>query len=329
MRKFLPLLGIPLVGLPIWLFAQEQHMAFSAPIDCANPAQCVIQNHVDLAAGPKVSDASCSSRTYDEHHGVDFRILDLPRMVAGVSVKAAADGTVINVRDGEYDGAWLAQGRQAVGVRDCGNGVMLKHEEGYETLYCQLKRDSIRVKEGDTVSAGDVIAQVGMSGRAEFPHLHFAVMKDGERIDPFSGREVGSGCGNGSSLWAGRTPAHWTGNRAPMVYKSGFTDRGVDFALVERKLPEAHLGSEAIVFYARAIWLDEGDVQLIQLEGPNGFEPVAMKAEPLEGDKAQVVRFVGRPAEGRFPTGEYRGRYQVLRGGELILDHAQNVYLSQ
>jgi murein DD-endopeptidase MepM/ murein hydrolase activator NlpD len=40
------------------------------------------------------------------------------------------------------------------------------------------------VQAGDHVSAGQVIAMMGSSGRASAPHVHFEVLKDGERINP-------------------------------------------------------------------------------------------------------------------------------------------------
>lgn len=299
--------------------------SFSAPIACNDPSLCLVQNHFDLVSGPETADASCGNRTYDEHHGVDFRILDLPTMVKGVPVMASADGVVKRVRDGEFDGAWLAQGRDAVGVKECGNGVLVEHEEGFETFYCHLRRDSVDVTEGQKVKRGERLADVGMSGRAEFPHVHFALFKDGTRIDPFTGRAAGQGCGDGESLWAGPVPAHWSPSAGPFVYKAGFTERQVDLPLIERGLPEPETDSPALVFFARSIWLDEGDVQKIQLEGPDGFEPVGMSDDPLESSKAQAMRFVGRPLKGeRFPAGTYRGRYQVVRDGAVVLDYEQS-----
>ena len=302
---------------------------FSAPIACDDPATCLVQNHFDLAKGSDVADASCGARTYDEHHGVDFRILDLPTMAKGVPVTASADGVVKRARDGEYDGAWIAQGRNAIGVKECGNGVLVDHGEGYETFYCHLRRGSIAVEEGQEVKRGERLADVGMSGRAEFPHVHFAVFKDGERVDPFTGRSSGEGCGEGESLWAAPVPAHWSADAGPFVYKAGFTERRVDLPLIERGLPKPATDSAALVFYARAIWLDEGDVQRIQLEGPEGFEPVGMEDDPLESSKAQAMRFVGRPLKGeRFPPGVYNGRYQVVRNGAVVLDYEQSFELN-
>jgi len=88
-KLILPLLiGIPLVLGAAWIFLaggksgiastriEVVGPGFSAPIECVDPANCVIQNHFDLAEFAGVSDPSCGDRSYDGHGGLDFRILD-------------------------------------------------------------------------------------------------------------------------------------------------------------------------------------------------------------------------------------------------------------
>ena len=77
-------------------------------------------------------------------------------------------------------------GEGSVKGRECGNGVVLAHPGGWETQYCHMAKGSVRVKTGETVTAGTVLGLVGMSGDAEFPHLHLAVRHNGEKIDPFA-----------------------------------------------------------------------------------------------------------------------------------------------
>lgn len=63
-----------------------------------------------------------------------------------------------------------------------GNTVFIDHGEGLITMFCHL--DSIDVKVGDIVSRGDVVAHVGMTGRATGPHLHWTVSMNNTRVDP-------------------------------------------------------------------------------------------------------------------------------------------------
>jgi len=63
-----------------------------------------------------------------------------------------------------------------------GNRIILKHENGYQTLYGHL--NSFDVKRGDIVTAGQVIGTVGSTGQSTGPHLHFEIRKDGQTVNP-------------------------------------------------------------------------------------------------------------------------------------------------
>lgn len=63
-----------------------------------------------------------------------------------------------------------------------GNSIILDHGFGYKTRYAHL--NSVSVIEGMKVSRGDRIGEVGQSGRASGPHLHYEVLYKGERVNP-------------------------------------------------------------------------------------------------------------------------------------------------
>jgi murein DD-endopeptidase MepM/ murein hydrolase activator NlpD len=63
-----------------------------------------------------------------------------------------------------------------------GNMVTINHGNGLESLYGHTSK--VLVAQGDTVWAGDEIAEVGNSGRSSAPHLHFGVFRDGQAVDP-------------------------------------------------------------------------------------------------------------------------------------------------
>lgn len=60
-----------------------------------------------------------------------------------------------------------------------GNRIMIKHPNGYVTLYAHLLSNSNKVKTGDKVSKGQVIGLRGSTGRSTGPHLHFEIRKPG------------------------------------------------------------------------------------------------------------------------------------------------------
>jgi murein DD-endopeptidase MepM/ murein hydrolase activator NlpD len=63
-----------------------------------------------------------------------------------------------------------------------GNFVRLKHDNGIETLYAHLHK--INVNSGDTIQRGQVIGQLGNSGRSTGPHLHYEILIDGQPCNP-------------------------------------------------------------------------------------------------------------------------------------------------
>lgn len=100
-------------------------------------------------------------RTLQSHQGVDYTVPE------GSSVFATADGTVKEV-----------SGRNST----FGLNIVIDHGNGYLTQYCHLS--SSKVRKGQRVRRGDIIALSGNSGLSLSPHLHYEVRYDGMRVDP-------------------------------------------------------------------------------------------------------------------------------------------------
>jgi hypothetical protein len=89
----------------------------------------------------------------------------------GKPVLAPADGVVQFIEDFVEDNE-IGRINQE---KNWGNSIVIKHTEGLYTKMSHLKKNSFRVKPGDYVRQGDIIAACGNSGRSPEPHLHFQV----------------------------------------------------------------------------------------------------------------------------------------------------------
>lgn len=96
-------------------------------------------------------------------------------------VTAPADGHVEEILDGIPDNDIGEVNLE----QNWGNTIVLKHADKLYTKLCHLKEGSFRVKKGDFVKRGDVLAHCGNSGRSPRPHLHFQV-----QAAPFIGSDT-------------------------------------------------------------------------------------------------------------------------------------------
>jgi murein DD-endopeptidase MepM/ murein hydrolase activator NlpD len=116
-------------------------------------------------ADAAISDVFGSQRIFNgkaqsPHQGLDFRV------PTGTPVAAMNSGTVLLARFLYYEGGF----------------VVIDHGQGLLTLY--LHCSEFKVKEGDAVKRGQIIALSGGTGRATGPHLHVAVRWQGTYLDP-------------------------------------------------------------------------------------------------------------------------------------------------
>jgi murein DD-endopeptidase MepM/ murein hydrolase activator NlpD len=68
--------------------------------------------------------------------------------------------------------------------RGYGNHIVIDHGYGYQTLYGHLSRYAVR--QGQKVKRGEIIGYVGSTGTSTAPHLHYEVIKGGEKINPIN-----------------------------------------------------------------------------------------------------------------------------------------------
>lgn len=301
-------------GLGLLLLATSPAAAAAAlglPLDCEPGQTCWIVNYVDHDAGPDARDYRCGPLTYDGHGGTDFAIRDLAAMAAGVTVRAAADGTVVGARGDEADVSVRQREPGSVRGRECGNGVRIRHADGLVTQYCHLRRGSVSVRRGERVKAGQAIGQVGLSGDTEFPHLHLGVSRDGKVVDPFTGRSTGTGCGvSSSSEWRPEVAERLRYARR-QIYHLGLAGQIPTTDRVRAGDYGASLiGTDAPVLAAwvEAFGVATGDTVRLRLEGPKS-DVVVDSSTVVERDQARVFQWAGRRSGG---TSWLPGDYQLM-----------------
>ncbi len=94
----------------------------------------------------------------------------------GKELYAVADGTVVDTRDGVPDNEIVFKLPPFSFATGTGNNVVIDIGDGKYACYCHIIPGSIRVKKGDIVKEGQVIALNGNSGQSDIPHLHFEVV---------------------------------------------------------------------------------------------------------------------------------------------------------
>lgn len=147
-----PAVALPTVSGPV----PPQAGAVSGPAE-AIPSSGVGPDRMTSAFGWR-ADPFTGALRY--HRGVDVKA------AYGQGVPAAATGVVVEAGE-----------RGAYGLT-----VVVEHENGVRTRYAHLS--AMTVGPGDRVLQGQEIGRVGQTGRATGPHLHFEVIRHGQRIDP-------------------------------------------------------------------------------------------------------------------------------------------------
>jgi len=144
-----------------------------------------IEDHTDIVVGTKLripgTVVSASgliwpvpgkiSSYYGMRRGRPHEGIDIPAP-RGTPIRAAANGLI------------LASSGSLKGYSGYGRVIIIDHGKGIRTLYAHNSKN--RVKSGSCIRAGEIIGEVGATGRATGNHLHFEVRKNGRPINPLN-----------------------------------------------------------------------------------------------------------------------------------------------
>lgn len=165
------------------------------PVETAKPAQ-------KLAAQPKPEpvkpapaapkqEATASAKepaettgAVQQNPGADFRWPARGRVIAGYGGGGGNEGINISVPEGTpvkaAEGGTVAYAGSE--VKGYGNLVLIKHDNGYVSAYAH--NGELKVKRGDKVARGQVVAKSGQSGNVTSPQIHFEIRKGSTPVDP-------------------------------------------------------------------------------------------------------------------------------------------------
>lgn len=138
------------------LGTQTNSESFVWPVDSKT-----INSHYGMRTPPKNPTAKKKM-----HHGIDID------GETGDPIYAAKSGFVVTSK---YD---------PKGEKGRGEYIILLHFDGDMTHYGHIDHGKRKVSEGEIVSAGQIIGEMGSTGHSTGPHLHFEIHRNGKRIDP-------------------------------------------------------------------------------------------------------------------------------------------------
>jgi murein DD-endopeptidase MepM/ murein hydrolase activator NlpD len=150
--------------------AEETRLAEEARVaaaeEAARAAEAAAESAAATASGTVQMVVGRITSGFGARWGTSHQGLDIAAPI-GTPIRVPLDGTVTDSGAASGFGQW----------------VRVRHDDGTLTVYGHISRSHVSV--GESVSAGEVIAEVGNEGRSTGPHLHFEVVTPGgSKINP-------------------------------------------------------------------------------------------------------------------------------------------------
>ncbi len=286
------------------------------PVRCTPGETCWITKYVDWDQASGYRDYRCGPISSNRHQGTDIAIRDLGVMRNGVAVVAAAPGVVVKRSDGMADVDVLETADPKKLKGKCGNGVYLRHRGGWLTMYCHMRKGSIAVNKGDKVKTGQHLGFVGMSGSAQYPHVHFQVMHKRKLIDPFVGTGPREDCALGQTpLWKPDVLAKLA-YRPTALYNAGFAGTAPkpkamrDGRYQDKVLPRE---APALVLWVDIFGVKAGDKLSLSITGPDG-KKILKYSKMIKKTQARRYTYAGvRRKTPSWRAGVYKGEIRLVR----------------
>lgn len=219
-----------------------------------------VMNFADLDPRPGfLRDYRGGKFTYDTpdfgHDALDIGLADFSAADEGMPVLAAADGIVEAVNDGAFDRnkGFTYPGPPA-------NYVIINLGNDWRAKYWHLRRDSVSVKVGDSIAAGDFLGWTGSSGFSTGPHVHFELTYKNHPVETML---------DPATFWV--TPPQYPADYRHVI-KSGFSSSAPtasEWAEQPQDIRTFKPGNR-LSFWVVAGALMPGDTRTVRLQRPDG-----------------------------------------------------------
>ncbi len=280
-------------------------------VSCKLDENCWIVNYPDLGTG-NIKDYRGGKVTFKSNKGTSIVVKTLLDIKEGVPVLSAQDGTVVFTRDDVEDNFPLEQEDPPF----CGNGVIIEHNNNWKTIYCHLKKDSVRVKTGDFAKEGLKIAEMGFSGKTEFPQLYFVALHDESYYDPFTGQKLNPAEEAYKPFWSTST-AEKLDYSEVIVTNIGISDEEPTLKKIKHgdyEDIEIMQDSPSIFLWINGFHFDKNDFIKAVLKNPEQNKILEDFKMIKSGAMEQMIFFqASKPEEEVWKTGKYTGKIEFIR----------------
>ena len=219
-----------------------------------------VMNFADLDPRPGfLRDYRGGKFTYDTptfgHDALDIGLADFSAADEGMPVLAAADGIVEAVNDGAFD-----RNKGFAYPEPPANYVIINLGNNWRAKYWHLRRDSVSVKVGDSIAAGQFLGWTGSSGFSTGPHVHFELTYKNHPIETML---------DPATFWV--TPPQYPADYRHVI-KSGFSS-SVPTASEWTEQPQdirTFKPGNRLSFWVIAGAMMPGDTRTVRLQRPDG-----------------------------------------------------------
>lgn len=152
-----------------------QSQSFDELIDLASNKEKMIQSIPSIIP---IADKNLTRLSSGYGYRID-PVYHVRKMHAGIDFTSPTGSPIHCSGDGVVE-------KKGYSTGGYGNEIIVNHGFGYKSHYAHLSSFSDNLREGQKVKRGEIIGFVGSTGKSTAPHLHYEIIKNGNKIDPIN-----------------------------------------------------------------------------------------------------------------------------------------------